>query len=93
MSAGIIYPLSAIINQSLNLVRFPDDLKIGKIIHIHKKDEPDEFENYRPISILPSLSKIFEKVVHKQILNYFSTNDLLMCCQQGFRPNFSTQTA
>ena len=45
------------------------------------------------LSILPSLSKIFEKIVNKQILEYFTTNNLFMHAQHGFRPNFSTETA
>ena len=62
---SIVYPLSLIINQSLFRGIFPDSLKLGKIIPIHKKNELDKFENYRPISILSSISKIFEKVVYK----------------------------
>ena len=92
ISPAIVYPLSVIVNQSLYLGKFPDSLKIAKVIPIYKKSEFDKFENYRPISILPSLSKIFEKVVHKQILKYFTDNDLFMQSQHGFRPNFSTET-
>ena len=60
---------------------------------IFKKNKQDEFENYRPISILPRMSKIFEKVVNLQILKYFTDNDLFMQAQHGFRPKFSTETA
>ena len=57
----LIKPITLLINQSLRSGTFPDKLKMGKIIPIYKKDDPQKIENYRPISILPSLSKIFEK--------------------------------
>ena len=47
---------------------FPDKLKIAKVIPIHKKEDIDKFENYRPISLLPAISKIFEKIVYKKFL-------------------------
>ena len=81
------------INSSLQTGVFPSNLKIGKITPIHKKDEYNIFENYRPISILPTLSKIFEKIVHTQIYDYFQSNDLLFASQYGFRPNHSTESA
>ena len=93
MGSTIVYPISILINQSLHSGIFPDDLKIAKVLPIFKKKKQDEFENYRPISILPSLSKIFEKVVNNQILKYFTDNNLFMQAQHGFRPNFSTETA
>ena len=49
--------------------------------------------NYRPISLLPVFSKIFEKVVQKQLYDYLMTNNLLSESQHGFRENHSTETA
>ena len=60
----ITKPLTAIINQSLTQGTFPDLLKIAKVIPIYKKENQHLFDNYRPISLLPSLSKIFENVAH-----------------------------
>ena len=57
-------PLTCIINQSLKTGVFPNNLKIAKIIPIFKTNDKYDFNNYRPISLLPSISKIFEKVVY-----------------------------
>ena len=93
ISQSILYPLSIIINQSLFTGIFPKDLKIAKVIPIYKKDDEQIFDNYRPISLLPAISKIFEKIVSKQIINYFTTNNLIFSSQHGFRQNHSTETA
>ncbi len=63
----LIKPLAIIINQMLNTGIFPDKLKIAKISPIHKKDDDTLFTNYRPISLLPAISKIFEKAIFKQL--------------------------
>jgi len=67
-------PISNIMNCSLLTGKFPDQLKIAKVSHFYKSGEKDKFVYYRPISILPSFSKIFEKVVKlliSLILNYY----------------------
>ena len=89
----IATPLALIINQSLMLGSFPDKLKIAKIRPLLKKNDPSSFTNYRPISLLPVISKIFEKVIHKQLLNYFTSNNMFSQCQYGFRPKHSTEHA
>ena len=87
--------LRLLINKSLMTGIFPDKLKIAIVSPIYKgKDtDPHEFSNYRPISILPTLSKLFEKVVHKQLYEYLNNNNLLNNSQYGFRPNHSTEYA
>ena len=67
---GIAKPLPIIINQMLSVGIFPDVLKISKVIPLYKKDDPVNFSNYRPISLLPSISKIFEKFIFKQLADY-----------------------
>ena len=67
----IIKPLTLLINQGLNTGIFADKLKIAKVIPIYKKGDPQLFENYRPISLLPTISKVLEKIIHKQLLSYF----------------------
>ena len=67
----IIKPLTLLINQVLNTGIFPDKLKIAKLIPIYKKGDPQLFENYRPISLLPTISKVLEKIIHKQLSSYF----------------------
>ena len=83
--------LVIIINQSLETGSFPDKLKIAKVKPLYKKNDSSSFCNYRPISLLPVISKIFEKVVHKQLLDYFTNNNLISDYQYGFRPNHSTE--
>ena len=60
---GIAKPLTIIINQMLSVGIFPDLLKISKVIPLDKKYDPVNFSNYRPISLLPSISKQFERAI------------------------------
>jgi hypothetical protein len=85
--------LTLIINQSINTGKFPDHLKIAKVLPVHKKDSNNIFSNYRPISILSSVSKVFERVIHDQLYEYFATNDLFYHSQYGFRQKHSTELA
>ena len=86
-------PISAIINQSLKNGIFPDKLKIAKIIPIFKKDDEGDSNNYRPISLLPAISKLFERIVHNQLFHYLTINRLLYDHQYGFREKYSTESA
>ena len=72
---------------------FPNSLKIAKIKPIYKKGNKELCENYRPISLLPALSKILEKVMLKQINQHFTTNNLYYNSQYGFRKKHSTEHA
>ena len=90
---SLIKPLTLIINQILNTGVFPSQLKIAKVIPIFKKDDNKIFNNYRPISLLPVLSKVVEKVICSQINNFFITNNLFYDSQYGFRPGHSTEYA
>ena len=77
----------------LNTGIYPDKFKCTKITPIHKKDDCHLVENYRPISLLPSISKLFEKVVFDQIYTYFIENNYLSPNQYGFRKMHSTEHA
>ena len=74
----LLQSLTLIINQSLITGIFPDDLKIAKVIPLHKKNETTKMDNYRPVSILPAISKVFEKVAHIQLYNYFKKYKLFL---------------
>lgn len=89
----LIKPVTLIINQMITTGIFPDKLKIAKVIPIYKKDDETLFTNYRPISILPSLSKIFEKVIYKQLYAFFQEKNLFYNAQYGFREGHSTDYA
>ena len=86
-------PLTIIINQSLTTGIFPSKLKIAKVIPIYKKGDENITDNYRPISLLPSISKIFEKVVYMQVYDYFNEYKLFYESQYGFRKAHSTEQA
>ena len=86
-------PLSIIINQMLKLGIFPDSLKISKVVPLYKKDDQTNLSNYRPISLLPSISKIFEKVLLEQLTTYLDNNNLIHNHQYGFRKRHSTEYA
>ena len=85
--------LLSIINLSLSSGVFPDRLKISKIIPIFKSDNASLAQNYRPISILPAFSKIFERAVYNRIFQFLVDNDILFKHQFGFRPGHSTSPA
>ena len=85
--------LTLIINQSLASGIFPNRLKIAKVIPLFKKGDIHIVDNYRPISLLPALSKVFEKIVFKQLYDYFLTKKLLYNSQYGFREGHSTEFA
>jgi hypothetical protein len=89
----IAVPIAYIINLSLRSGRVPNDWKIAEVIPLHKSGCKDDPNNYRPISILPVLSKILEKAVHKQLMAYLEQNDLLSENQFGYRKNRSTEIA
>ena len=83
--------LSDLINLSLSTGVFPDSLKMAIVTPVFKTGDKTEYVNYRPISILPFYSKIFEKVVHTRLLSYFDSNNLFYKNQFGFRKNYSTE--
>lgn len=89
----ILNPLTDLINLCLTRGVFPECLKIARTIPIHKKGDHRVISNYRPISILPVLSKILESIVKTQLLDYFEDNNLLSTSQHGFRRDRSTVTA
>ena len=86
-------PLSIIINQSLCSGIFPSKLKIAKVIPLFKKGDIQLFGNYRPISLLSSVSKVFEKAAYGQLYEYFSSHALFYDSQYGFRKYHSTELA
>ena len=89
----MIKPLTCIVNQCLITGVFPDNLKLAKVIPLHKKDDKMIVTNYRPIPLLPSISKIIEKVAHNQISHYFTSHNLFYEHQYGFRSKHSTELA
>ena len=94
LSADIIATsLTYIFNLSLDTGVYVDDWKRARVIPIYNSEDRRKCENYRPISILPIVSKIFEKEVFRQLYGYLSSNSLLSSFQSGFRPKRSTLSA
>lgn len=87
---NILIPLTKIINSSFETGIFPSILKIAKVVPIYKKDDPSQTCNYRPISILPIFSKVFEKIFCEKMESYLDHFQLLCNEQFGFRKNRST---
>ena len=85
--------LALLINQCIDRGIFPEQLKQARVTAIHKKGDKNVFENYRPISILPALSKIFERILHSQLSKYFTDNNLFYSSQYSFRQHHSTEFA
>ena len=89
----LIEPLTLLVNQMVKSGHFPSELKISRVKPLFKKGDPSEFSNYRPISLLPSFSKIFEYVIFYQLFDYICENNLLTIEQFGFRRGHSTEVA
>ena len=86
-------PLTVITNQMLKTVIFPDSFKSSKIVPLFKRGDHGLQTNYRPISLLPTFSEIFERVIYDQMYLYFNNNNLLADEQFGFHKNHSTEYA
>ena len=77
------------INYSLRESTFPEELKHSEVIPVYKKLDPLKKENYRPVSLLPHVSKVFERIIYQQINTYMK--DKLSKCLTGFRKSHGTQ--
>ena len=93
IKSEIIPSLTCIFNQSLHTGIFPDKLKIAKVIPIFKKGSLNDISNYRPISLLPSISKNFEKLIFIQLSTYLNEHKCLHDSQYGFRKGHFTELA
>ena len=85
--------LCIIINSSFSTGIFPDALKIARVCPIYKSGDKATVSNYRPISVLPCFSKIFETLVYKRLENYLVRHEILCSNQYGFRKGRSTSLA
>ena len=87
----VVSPLKQLFNSSVIETHFPTKLKCANVIPLFKKDSNTDKKNYRPISILPSISKVFERLMFRQITNYVDTIISPYLC--GFRKGYSPQHA
>jgi hypothetical protein len=91
ISVNIFVPLSHIFNLSIQQGIFPDKLKISRTVPIFKSGNAELCDNYRPISLLSSLSKILERMISIQLVNHLELNKLLYDHQYGFQKGKSTE--
>ena len=85
--------LTEIFNSYIDTGTFPDEWKIVKVTPIFKKGSKSDLNNYRLISVLPIVSKLFEKIINQQLYDYLDKNKLLNIYQSDFRSLHSTMTA
>ena len=85
--------ISYLINKSIRNGIYPDCLKTAKVIPLFKAGDPFDPGNYRPISLLSIINKIFEKALYNRLLNFLETNNIINHNQFGFRKGHSTELA
>jgi len=91
---GNIAPILAkLFNKNMECGKYPDSLKISHIVPVPKCSSPSTPSHYRPISILPTISKIFEKIIYARVSNFLIKNKLITNFQYGFNNNASTELA
>ena len=93
LCSAISYPLQLIFNQSIATGVFPDKMKIAEVIPLYKGKQRDLMMNYRPISLLMTISKLLEKVIYSCIYKFLEKNNILFESQYGFRTKRSCKQA
>ena len=94
MNASILSrPISLLINISFTNGEFPSDIETADVCPIHKKGDKDMCGNYRPISLLSNMSKIYERCMHTRLYDFLSQSETFYNLQFGFRKNYSTNHA
>ena len=93
-SCQVIAPfLTDIFYFSVTSNFFSDDLKVGRVSPVHKSGDRDELNNYRPITVFPTIVRVFERLLYDQMYTYLAENKLLRNQQFGFRSIHSTASA
>ena len=88
----IIDSLVNIFNVSLSTGIFPDKMKHAKVTPIYKSGEKIDCSNYRPISVISAVAKMFEQIVYNQLNYFLNENTIISTHQSGFRTRHSTET-
>ena len=86
---SICKPLSIIFSNCLNEGKFPHEWKKANNIPVHKKGNKQGLKNYKPISLLPICSKLFERLIYNEMFTFFTENNLISPNHSGFRPGDS----
>ena len=85
-----VKPLCHVLSLSIRQGVFTNELKLAKVLPIYKSDDKRQIKNYRPISVLPFISKIFVKIVADSVIDFLENHDILYIKQFGFRKRHST---
>ena len=88
-----VEPITVLINNSFYHGIFPDELKLARVVPIFKSGDSSNINNYRPISILPFFSKIYERLMYNNVFNFVNEKELFYKYQFSFRQKHSTQQA
>ena len=86
-------PITYVINLSIQTSTVPMDFKTARVVPLYKKGDKNNESNYRPVSILPVISKIFERIIYNQLNDFLCSHNLIYEYQSGFRRSYSTDTA
>ena len=85
--------LTALFNKAIAEHEYPDPLKDTKVVELYKKEDKTDPANYRPISLLPIIAKLFDKIINDQMMTHLTTNNIISPTQYAFRPHSSTTAA
>lgn len=92
--ADIIAPIiTSIVNLTIFMGVYPDDLKSARVLPVHKSESLSDPSNYRPISILTMINKVFELILHRRLVHFLESTEFFFVKQYGFRKNSGTHTA
>ena len=90
VASGVNRSLTSLFNASLTSGKVPSEWKSARVTPVHKGGDSELTGNYRPVSVLPVVVKVFERLVHRQLYNYLQENELLNPVQFGLRLIFNT---
>ena len=86
-------PLSRLFNSCMREGHYPGSFKVARVVPVFKAEDPTQFSNYRPVSVLPVLSQVFERVLYKRLTKFLDKHKVIIPGQFGFRTGHSTTMA
>ena len=91
--AELAGPLSQLYNGCMREGRYPKCFKLARVVPVFKVEDPTQFSNYRPVSVLPVLSQVFERVLKRRLVDFLEKQKVIISSQYGFRSGHSTSMA
>ena len=93
LSTAIVSPLEIIFNKSIEEGTFPENMKQADIVPLHKNKDKQDCSNYKPISLLITISKLLEKIMYSRVYTFLENTDQIFPSQYGFRISHSCENA